>query len=144
MLGIAKKMFGSENDRKLKKMRPMVDKINGLEATFEKLSDDELKAKTPEFRTHRTFRCRVKTKYWFQGRIGDIILDTNGEMIFWTHGFHVVKNSFDHGGVELFGTKPIPATHNSGTFTLFHESCANIHVQRITKGTRLFCPVKKR
>ena len=50
MLGIAKKIFGSENDRKLKKMRPMVDKINALEPAFEKLSDDEIKNKITEFR----------------------------------------------------------------------------------------------
>ncbi|MBL4870484.1 MAG: preprotein translocase subunit SecA [Robiginitomaculum sp.] len=51
MLGIAKKIFGTENDRKLKKFRPLVEKINGLESTFEPLSDDALKAKTGEFKT---------------------------------------------------------------------------------------------
>ncbi|MGB0908559.1 MAG: preprotein translocase subunit SecA [Maricaulaceae bacterium] len=51
MLNIAKKLFGTENDRKLKKLRPLVDKINGLEPDFVKLSDDQLKAKTAEFRS---------------------------------------------------------------------------------------------
>ena len=50
MLGIAKKIFGSENDRKLKKLRPLVAKINGLEPEFSALSDDALKLKTDEFR----------------------------------------------------------------------------------------------
>ena len=50
MLGLAKKMFGSENDRKLKKMQPTVDKINAVEPQFEALSDEQLKAKTLEFR----------------------------------------------------------------------------------------------
>ncbi len=50
MLGIAKKLFGTENDRKLKKMRPIVDKINAIEPEFEKLSDEELRAKTQEYR----------------------------------------------------------------------------------------------
>ncbi len=50
MLGIAKKMFGSENDRKLKKMRPTVDKINAIEPKFETLSDEELQAKFVEFK----------------------------------------------------------------------------------------------
>ena len=50
MLGLAKKIFGTENDRKLKKLRPLVEKINYLEATFQTLSNDELKAKTDEFR----------------------------------------------------------------------------------------------
>ena len=49
MLGIAKKLFGTENDRKLKKMRPLVAQINALEPEFEKLTDDALKAKTIEF-----------------------------------------------------------------------------------------------
>jgi len=46
MLGIAKKIFGTENDRKLKKLRPLVDKINGLEPQFEGMTDDALKAQT--------------------------------------------------------------------------------------------------
>ncbi len=49
MLGIAKKMFGTENDRKLKKMRPTVDKINAAEPEFEALSDAQLKSKFTEF-----------------------------------------------------------------------------------------------
>ena len=50
MLGIAKKLFGSENDRKLKKMRPLVNQINGLEPEYQAMSDDTLKLKTDEFR----------------------------------------------------------------------------------------------
>lgn len=46
MLGIAKKIFGTENDRKLKKLRPLIDKINGLEPQFEAMTDDALKAQT--------------------------------------------------------------------------------------------------
>jgi len=42
VLKIAKKIFGTENDRKLKKLRPLVDKINGLEPDFVSLSDGEL------------------------------------------------------------------------------------------------------
>ena len=51
MLGIAKKIFGTENDRKLKKLRPLVARINGLEDQFQNLTDDQLKAKTAEYRT---------------------------------------------------------------------------------------------
>lgn len=50
MLGIAKKLFGSENDRKLKKLRPLVERINALEPTMEAMSDDQLKAQTVLFR----------------------------------------------------------------------------------------------
>jgi preprotein translocase subunit SecA len=44
------KVFGSRNDRVLKKLRKVVKKINDFEPTIEKLSDAELQAKTAEFR----------------------------------------------------------------------------------------------
>lgn len=51
MLGkIARKVFGSANDRFVKKQYRTVNQINALEPDFIKLSDDELKAKTAEFR----------------------------------------------------------------------------------------------
>ena len=46
MLGIARKIFGTENDRKLKKLRPLVNKINGLEPQYESMTDDLLRAQT--------------------------------------------------------------------------------------------------
>jgi preprotein translocase subunit SecA len=45
-----KKIFGTKSDRDLKKMLPLVDKINGFEVEYQKLSDEELKAKTGEFK----------------------------------------------------------------------------------------------
>ena len=52
MLGkIARKIFGSANDRFIKKQYKIVNKINALEEDFVKLTDDELKAKTDEFRS---------------------------------------------------------------------------------------------
>ncbi|WP_027328671.1 preprotein translocase subunit SecA [Marinimicrobium agarilyticum] len=51
MIGkLAKSIFGSKNDRELKRMRKVVAKINDMEAEFEKLSDEELTAKTAEFK----------------------------------------------------------------------------------------------
>ncbi|EST58122.1 preprotein translocase subunit SecA [Proteus hauseri] len=51
MLGkIVTKIFGSRNDRSIRRMRKVVVEINKLEPAFEKLTDDELKAKTNEFR----------------------------------------------------------------------------------------------
>ncbi|MEO1704827.1 MAG: preprotein translocase subunit SecA, partial [Pseudomonadota bacterium] len=49
MLGLgalSKKVFGTPDDRKVKKVRPLVDKINALEPEFEALSDDGLKDRT--------------------------------------------------------------------------------------------------
>ena len=53
MLGlgtIAKKIFGTENDRKIKATQPLVAKINALEPQFKALSDEEIRGKTDEFR----------------------------------------------------------------------------------------------
>ena len=47
---IARALFGSANDRFVKRQMKTVEKINSLEPDFVKLSDDELKAKTDEFR----------------------------------------------------------------------------------------------
>ncbi|MEO0635596.1 MAG: preprotein translocase subunit SecA [Pseudomonadota bacterium] len=48
--GIARKVFGSSNDRRIKKFQPQVDAINALEPEMQALSDDALRAKTNEFR----------------------------------------------------------------------------------------------
>ncbi len=48
--GIAKRVFGSSNERFLKSLRGPADAINALEPEFEALSDDALRAKTDEFR----------------------------------------------------------------------------------------------
>jgi len=50
LLNLLTKIFGSRNERILKMMRKRVDKINSLESAMEKLSDNELKAKTTEFK----------------------------------------------------------------------------------------------
>ncbi|MBT0585533.1 preprotein translocase subunit SecA [Alteromonas oceanisediminis] len=47
---IARKLFGSRNDRLLKKMGKTVEAINALEPEYESLSDEQLKAKTAEFK----------------------------------------------------------------------------------------------
>ena len=50
-MSLLTQIFGSRNQRLLKKLQKNVRDINALEATLEALSDDELKAKTAEFRT---------------------------------------------------------------------------------------------
>ncbi len=47
---LARKIFGSVNDRRIKAYQPQVEKINAMEAELEKLSDSELKARTFNFR----------------------------------------------------------------------------------------------
>lgn len=50
MLGIVKKIFGDTNERDVKRLMKTVELINKLEPDFEKLSDEELQAKTAEFK----------------------------------------------------------------------------------------------
>ncbi len=47
---LARKIFGSANDRRIKTLKPKVAAINALEPEMEALTDDQLKAKTDEFR----------------------------------------------------------------------------------------------
>ena len=49
-LNILKKIFKTSNERKLVEIRPLVEKINSLETEIQKLSDQELKNKTQEFK----------------------------------------------------------------------------------------------
>ena len=50
VLGLLKKVFGTRNDREVKRIQVIVDRINQLENSIEKLSDDQLLAKTCEFK----------------------------------------------------------------------------------------------
>ena len=50
LTSLAKKVFGSRNDRLLKQYRKEVAKINALEPQMQALSDEELQAKTAEFK----------------------------------------------------------------------------------------------
>ncbi len=44
------KVFGSENERFLKRIQPIIEHINSLEPSMQKLSDDELRERTPRFK----------------------------------------------------------------------------------------------
>ena len=55
-LKIAKKLFGSANDRFISKLNKQVESINKLEKEYEKLNNIELKNKTKEFKS------RIKNK----------------------------------------------------------------------------------
>ncbi len=49
-MSILRKIFGDANEKYLKNLQPLIEKINSLEPELEKLSDEQLKAKTNEFR----------------------------------------------------------------------------------------------
>jgi len=50
ILNFAQKIFGTQNDRELKSIHPLVVRINDLEKSVSALSDPQLQAKTGEFR----------------------------------------------------------------------------------------------
>src|SRR5579863_4116908 len=51
MIGaVARKLFGSSNDRRIRTYRPRVDAINALEQELEQLSDQALRARTEDFK----------------------------------------------------------------------------------------------
>ena len=49
-MGLFSKIFGTYSEKEVKKVMPIVDKINGLEPEISKLSDEELTGKTQEFK----------------------------------------------------------------------------------------------
>ena len=51
MISLLLKMLGDPNEKKVKKILGIIDHINSLEPEFEKLTDDELRAKTDEFKS---------------------------------------------------------------------------------------------
>ena len=51
LISTVKKIFGTRNDRELKRMRKVVARINALEEAMQALDDDALRAKTDEFRS---------------------------------------------------------------------------------------------
>ncbi len=55
----AKKIFGSSNDRVLKKFYPIVEKINTLEKNFSKLTDEKILDKTKEFKLRVEKGCTL-------------------------------------------------------------------------------------
>jgi preprotein translocase subunit SecA len=84
MLKFLEKVFGSKHDKDVKRMLPMVDEINDYFAEYDALSDEDLKAKTAEFRaiiTERTadfqneiteIRTRLRTEELSGDEIGDL------------------------------------------------------------------------
>ena len=49
-MGLFKKIFGDYSEKEVKRVRPLVEKINSLEEEISKLSDSELRAKTADFK----------------------------------------------------------------------------------------------
>ncbi len=50
LLNVLTKVFGSKNERELKRLQPLVERINALESEFKAMRDDQLRALTPKFK----------------------------------------------------------------------------------------------
>ena len=62
MINFISKILGDPNERKVKKVLPIVEQINALEDDFSKLSDEQLKAKTQEFKNFLNNRKKSNNK----------------------------------------------------------------------------------
>jgi preprotein translocase subunit SecA len=80
MTGLIKMIFGSRNDREVKKLWPLVKQINELEAGLQKLSDDELRAKTAAWKEEL---AAIEDKDELAQKLNDILPEA----------FAVVKNA---------------------------------------------------
>ncbi|MFA4833336.1 MAG: preprotein translocase subunit SecA [Patescibacteria group bacterium] len=61
-MGILGKIFGDPNEKIVKKLEPIIKEINALEPRFEKMSDEELKGMTAEFRKRLGVKMDVAEK----------------------------------------------------------------------------------
>ena len=81
MIGtLVKKVFGSKNDREVKKLRPMVTRINEIEAGLQSLSDDALRQKTADWKARL---AAIKDYAAVQAALNEILPEA----------FAVVKNA---------------------------------------------------
>jgi preprotein translocase subunit SecA len=80
MIGLIKKIFGSRNEREVRKLWPRVKEINELEAGLQKLSDDELRAKTVAWKDELS---KISDRDELAGKLNKILPEA----------FAVVKNA---------------------------------------------------
>ena len=81
MIGtLVKKVFGSKNDREVKKLRPVVERINTIEAELSSLPDDDLRKKTADWKGRLS---QIKENDALQAALNEILPEA----------FAVVKNA---------------------------------------------------
>ncbi|TAL06485.1 MAG: preprotein translocase subunit SecA [Verrucomicrobia bacterium] len=80
MISIFKKVFGSKNDREVKKLRPLVARINEIEAGLQSLSDDDLRKKTSDWKAELS---KIEDKEALAAKLNEVLPEA----------FAVVKNA---------------------------------------------------
>jgi preprotein translocase subunit SecA len=73
------KVFGTKNEREIKRLQPRVQAINALEPEIQKLSDDQLRAKTAEFRARIQDRLNDRLKDRLNDRLSSIADETSAD-----------------------------------------------------------------
>ena len=71
---LTSRLFGSSNERQIKKYKPIIDQINNLEKEFSDLSDEQLKLKTKIFKDRLSKNenlnpAKVKEPNYFSNKI---------------------------------------------------------------------------
>ncbi len=103
MMKLLAKLLGDPNERKVKTLLPIVEHINILEEDFSKLSDDELRAKTVEFKNKLDNRRKVEDKKQ------DLILQNEALDLILPEAFATVREAgkrvlnMRHYDVQLIG-----------------------------------------
>lgn len=62
-MGLGEKIFGTHSQHEIKRILPIVDKIEAMRPDMQKLSDEELRAKTPEFKERLQRVRRLTTSF---------------------------------------------------------------------------------
>ena len=75
-----KRIFGTKNDREVKKLRPFVTRINEIEAGLQALSDDDLRKKTADWKAELS---KIEDNEQLAARVNEILPEA----------FAVVKNA---------------------------------------------------
>ncbi|MEY4386677.1 MAG: hypothetical protein RLY20_1960 [Verrucomicrobiota bacterium] len=70
MFSLFKRVFGTKNDREVKKIRPIVARINELEAGLQSLSDDALRQKTADWKARLS---KIEDAAELQSALGEIL-----------------------------------------------------------------------
>ena len=70
-LNILKKIFKTSNERKLVEIQPLVHKIDSLEPEIQKLSDQELKNKTQEFKKRIKKQALIRSNFGIEKKVCD-------------------------------------------------------------------------
>jgi len=71
MIGfIFKKLIGSKNEREVKKLRPLVARINEIEAGLQKLSDEDLRQKTADWKAQLS---QIEDKTELAAKVSEIL-----------------------------------------------------------------------